>query len=412
MTMMLKIAWRNVWRNPRRTLLTMGAIGFACVLLIFMLSLQFGSYATMINATLRLRSGQLQIQAAGYHEQQRMWQTVDHPDKIKTLLAGISGIQASTSRANGFALVSSSDRSIGVLITGVDPLNEPKVTRMAEQIRSGGWFSAPSGDEAVIGSLLAANLNVTIGDELTLLGQGKDGSIAAGALTVKGIFTSGVDEMDRNTLLMPLRSFQDLFAMQESVHIIVVNAVHLDDVPRIQSIIAQRLSTTADGSNLVVLDWKTLNPGLMESITMDLSMGVIMYAVLIIVVAFSILNTFLMVIFERTHEFGVLLALGTAPGRLVRVVLSESMLIAASGIVFGLLLGILLTGYFQVHGIDLSSQGDLLEQYGISGLIYPRLSLLSIFAGPMAVLLVTFLAALFPAVRLGRLSPASAINQR
>lgn len=411
MRVMLKMAWRNVWRNPRRSLLTMSAICFACVLLIFMLSLQFGSYETMINATLGIRTGHLQIQAVGYHGKQRMRDTVDRPGVINGMLEGINGIRATTMRTNGFALVSSNNRSVGILISGVDPQNEPRITTMADLIHSGDWFSDIAAYETVIGKLLANNLKVAVGDELTLLGQGKDGSIAASVVTVKGVFSSGIDEVDRRTLLMPLGAFQDIFGMQDSVHEIVVNAVALDDVERIQRLIMERLPGITAGKALSVLDWKTLNPGLMESITMDLSMGIIMYGVLIIVVAFSILNTFLMVIFERTREFGVLMALGTTPGRLIRIVLTESMLITCLGVASGLLGGILLTGYFQSHGIDLAGQSDLLSQYGMSGLIFPRLSVVSVAAGPFTVLLITFLAALFPALKVSRLKPVTALTQ-
>ncbi|MBC2742028.1 MAG: ABC transporter permease [Desulfosarcina sp.] len=403
------MGWRNVWRNPRRSLLTMGAISFACVLLIFMLSMQFGSYETMINASLRIRTGHLQIQAAGYHKKQRMRDTVDHPSEINAILDDISGIRATTMRANGFALVSSTDRSVGILISGVDPQKEPQVTTIVDLIRSGSWFSGDTTFEAVIGNLLARSLKVSVGDELTLLGQGRDGSIAAGMVTVKGIFSSGMDEMDRLTLVIPLKVFQALFAMEESVHEIVVNAALLNETEQIQKKIQGRLPPPAAGKALTVLNWKTLNPGLMDSIAMDLSMGIIMYGVLIIVVAFSILNTFLMVIFERTREFGLLMALGTTPGRLIRLVLSESILITLMGVASGVLCGTLLTGYFQIHGIDLTGQSDLLSQYGISGMIYPRLSVLSVSAGPMTVLLITFLAALFPALKVTRLKPVAAI---
>ena len=407
----LKMAWRNVWRNPRRSILTMGAICFACVLLIFMLSMQFGSYETMINATLRIRTGHLQIQAVGYYGKQRMRDTVDSPEMINHMLDEINGIRATTMRANGFALVSSSDRSIGILVSGVDPQNEPRITTMAELIHSGDWFSGINAYEAVIGNLLARNLKVSLGDELTLLGQGKDGSIAASVVTVKGVFSSGMDAVDRGTLLMPLKAFQDMFGMGDSVHEIVVNAATLEDTQRIQRLILERLSGITTGNALTLLNWKTLNPGLMESITMDLSMGIIMYGVLIIVVAFSILNTFLMVIFERTREFGVLMALGTTPGRLVRLVLTESMLITILGVASGLLGGILLTGHFQSHGIDLTGQSDLLAQYGMSGLIFPRLSFASVTAGPLTVLVITFLAAFFPALKVSRLKPVTALTQ-
>ena len=151
-------------------------------------------------------------------------------------------------------------------------------------------------------------------------------------------------------------------------------------------------------------------PGLRQGIEMDLISGFIFYLILILVVAFSILNTFLMAIFERTREFGVLMAIGTRPGRLMRLVLLESALMTAVGIAGGILLGCLVTLYFQTHGIALSGAGELLRQYGIPGRIHPQLSVLSAFIGPAAVLLITVAAAFFPALRLRRLKPVEAMR--
>jgi ABC-type lipoprotein release transport system permease subunit len=143
---------------------------------------------------------------------------------------------------------------------------------------------------------------------------------------------------------------------------------------------------------------------------MDLVSGMIFYFLLILVVAFSILNTFLMAIFERTREFGVLMAIGTTPGRLTKILLLESMTMAISGIVAGIMLGGAVTLYFQSHGIDISGASDLLSQFGISGRIYPRLSVLSALSGPAAVLMITFGAALYPALKVQRLQPVEAMR--
>jgi putative ABC transport system permease protein len=151
-------------------------------------------------------------------------------------------------------------------------------------------------------------------------------------------------------------------------------------------------------------------PGLLQSIQIDLVSGLIMYMVLIIVVAFSILNTFLMAIFERTREFGILMAIGTKPGRIMRILLLESVSITGIGIFLGMILGSVITLYFQKYGIDFTGASEIMKQLGISGQMYPRLSLLSLSIGPLAVLFITSLAALFPALKVRKLKPVEAIS--
>jgi ABC-type antimicrobial peptide transport system permease subunit len=151
-------------------------------------------------------------------------------------------------------------------------------------------------------------------------------------------------------------------------------------------------------------------PGLRQAIEMDLVSGLIFYGLLIIVVAFSILNTFLMAIFERTREFGVMMAIGTTPRRLTKVLLIESMAMTAIGIIAGILIGIGITYYFQISGIDFSGGSELLSQFGITGRMYPKLSFLSVSIGPFMVLFFTFIAALYPALKVRRLRPVEAMT--
>jgi ABC-type antimicrobial peptide transport system permease subunit len=151
-------------------------------------------------------------------------------------------------------------------------------------------------------------------------------------------------------------------------------------------------------------------PGLRQSIEMDLISGLIFYLLLLLVVAFSILNTFLMAIFERTREFGVMMAIGTTPGRLTKILLIESMAMTFVGVVVGILTGSLITIYFQSHGIDFSGASELLSQFGITGRMYPKLSLLSAVSGPLAVLVITFFTALYPALKVRRMHPVEAMR--
>ncbi len=410
MSIDVKMAWRNIWRNPRRTLLTISAIAFASLLLVFMLSFQFGSYETMINSSVKIHAGHLQVQAEGYMEKRSMRLVVNEPDKVANILDGMEQVEAYTFRTNAFSLVSSENRTYGVIVVGVDPGREAGVSTIKNLIRKGNYLSETDTNHALVGILLAKNLKVEPGDELTVLGQGRDGSIAATVLTVKGIYSSGIDEFDRSSIYMPIKQFQEAFSMDRSVHKVVVIGKSLKAIPAIKKAVALNIKESKTRYPLVVLDWKELMPGLLQGIQMDLVSGLIFYLILILIVAFSILNTFLMAIFERTREFGVLMAIGTTPGRLTRLLLIESLTMTLIGIISGILLGCVITLFFQSHGIEITGASDILSQYGISGRIYPKLSLLSAVTGPATVLLITIIAAMYPAMKVRKLRPVEAMT--
>ncbi len=404
------MVWRNIWRNPRRSILTILAIVFATMLLVFMLSWQFGSYDTMINTAVKVHTGHVQVQAEGYRDRMDIWLVVPDPDAVSRVLGDIPEIEAYTVRANAFSLVSSEDRTYGVLLIGIDPEKEAKVSTLQKLIRRGEYLAKNDSNAALVGELLAENLKADIGDELVILGQGRDGSVAASVLTVKGIFSSGEDKFDRSSIHMPLEYFQEVFSMRGAVHEVVVLGRSLDAVETIEAKLKRGIEVVDDHKAMAVLDWMDLMPGLVQSIKMDLVSALIMYAILIVVVAFSILNTFLMAIFERTREFGVLMAMGTTPGRLMRFLIFESVTITLIGIILGIIFGSLFTGYFQVHGIVISGASEFLSQYGLPERMYPKLSILSISVGAGIVLVITLLTALYPAFKVRRLRPVEAMT--
>jgi len=404
------MAWRNLWRNPRRTWLTVAAIAFACLLLIFMLSWQFGSYEAMINSAVKIHTGHLHIQAKGYQEDMNMHYVVPKPAKAVEAMNRAPGVAAWTTRCNGFSLVSSKERTYGVLVVGIDPQREARVSTLAKTIRQGDYLKPGDMKGALVGELLAHNLQVGLGDELTVLGQGRDGSVAATVVTVAGIYSTGVEEMDRSSIHIGIKNFQATYSMMGAVHQVVAVCGQLGEVAGAKAYLAQHLPPGTKTRPLVVLDWKQLMPGLIQGIEMDLVSGLIFYFILIIVVAFSILNTFLMSVLERMHEFGVLLSIGATPGRLSRLVLWESVTLTLVGIVCGMVMGIALTLYVQQVGIDLSGASEILKEYGISGRMYPRLGWVSATVGPAAVLVITFLTALYPALKVRRVRPLDALN--
>jgi len=402
-----RLAWRNIWRQKRRTWLTALAMIFSNVLLVFMISLQFGSYEMMINNTLRMFSGQVQIQRDGYLDGQKMRLVVDNIRELAADIRSQFPAASVTARANAFVLVSSEDRSFGTQLVGVEPAYEAGVSTLPGLITDGRYLEDPDAAEIVIGSVMARNLKVRVGDELTFLGNGKDASFAAGVVNVVGIFDSGSSDLDRSLAELPLGYFQEAFAMEDSGHVI---AIALDELTAIPDMIypLKRIITGQD--DLLVLDWETLTPGLKQAIQADMTSAWFMYGVLIILVAFSVLNTQLMSVLERTREFGVIMALGIKPRRLAMLVLLETFLMAALGFLIGVLLGAVVAGYYSEVGFTYPGMDEMAAKFNMPAEMYPALEPLSLMLGPSVVFVFCLIAAIYPALKLYGLRPVDAMR--
>jgi putative ABC transport system permease protein len=407
MTLGLRLAWRNLWRHSRRTWLTATAMIFSNVLLVFMISLQVGSYEMMINNTLQAFSGHLQVQAAGYNDNPKMRSSVPDVESLTGQVRAALPDASVAARAAGFALASSEERSFGIQVMGVQPAYEPLVSTIPGLVSEGRYLNDPDAAEIVIGSVMARNLKVSVGDEITLLGSGRDGSFAAGVVTVAGIFESGMTDMDRSFAHLPFAYFQETFYMDGHGHGIVVSLAGLD---RVDAARATLVSLVADRPGLAVLDWDALNPGLRQAIQADMSSAWMMYGVLIVLVAFSVLNTQLMSVMERTHEFGVISALGVRPRKLASLVMLETALMGLLGLLLGAFLGWLLTLYFHANGFSYPGMEEAAARFNLPDRMYPAITPLSLMLGPTVVFLFCLLAAVYPAMRLFRLHPVEAMR--
>ena len=407
MNLVLRLAWRNLWRQPRRTWLTTGAMVFCNVLLVFMISLQFGMYRLMIENSLQAFTGHMQVQARGYNDDKKMRQTVPDIVALANDLRTELGSDEVAARATAFALASSEDRSYGIAVFGVEPQFEPNVSSIPGLVRDGRYLDSNDAAEIVIGAVLARNLRVEVGDELTLLGSGKDGSFAAVVADVVGIFDSGVAELDRTIAEMPLGLFQDVFYMRGDGHQVAVNAPRLGQVAELRQRVAGLLPAEQD---LVVQDWDALLPGLKQAIQADISSAVFMYGVLVILVAFSVLNTQLMSVLERTHEFGIVLALGLKPGRLGRLVMLETAMMGTIGLLIGALIGGALTAWLGVQGFTMPGMDEMGAKFNLPSRLHPEVTIASLLSGPAVVFLFSLLASVYPALRLRRLHPVEAMR--
>jgi ABC-type lipoprotein release transport system permease subunit len=407
MGIILRLAWRNIWRHPRRTGLTLAAIAFAAALLVFMITLQFGSYDMMIDNNLKVLTGHFQVQRVGYLDKPKMRSTIAQAQTLADELRQINGIVEIAVRANGFALAASDERTYGVQVIGVETAYEGKLSTIPGRIQSGQFLSSDNAQEVIIGDALARNLKVKVGDELTLLGSGRDGSIAAAVLPIVGTFNSGLSEIDRGLIEMPLTTFQDIFSMGDAAHVLVGMVESLD---RLETVLVQVRTKISPNPDLVVLDWNTLVPGLFQMIQADMINGWFMYGCLILIVTFSILNTFLMAVLERTREFGVMLALGTKPLFIGKLVMLESLLLSLLGLGIGLAIGTAITLYFYVYGFSYPGMEEIGAEFGLTGAVTPQLSLLAFTLGPALILLFTMVASLYPALRIRILKPVDAMK--
>ena len=407
MNITLRMAWRNLWRHKRRTWLTVGAMIFSNLILVFAISLQFGSYQMMIDNTLKAYTGHLQIQRQGYNDEPKMRSSIENiiplADKVRKHL-GSNNVAA---RGVAFAMTSSEQRSYGLQLIGVEPDFEANVSSLPGLIKQGRYFSDINAAEIIIGTVLARNLRVNIGDELTLLGSGHDGSFAAGIVIVSGIFESGAADVDRSMAQLPIGYFQDLFGMNGRGHNIVINAVDLNSVSALQTEVTNVLP---DNQELVVVEWDELQPGLKQAIQADLASAWFMYGVLIILVAFSVLNTQLMSVLERTREFGVMMALGVKPTRLGALVMTETALMSGLGLAIGAAIGFMLTYYLSIVGFSYPGMAEMAAQFNLPDRMYPSLSVLSILLGPGIIFICSLLASIYPALRLFFLQPVSAMR--
>jgi len=428
--LLLPIAWRNLWRNRRRTYLTAGGIAFAVALLAFALSMQLGTYATMIDNATSLLSGHLQIQRAGYREDPRLETTIEGSSDLRARLERTTGVRAASERVEAFVLASAGERSFGSLMIGVDPARERRVSSLARHVVAGRYLTdreviagkpAPTAPEPAsmarepasidsrdvevfAGATLAKNLGLAVGGEIVLLGTDKNGGVAAVSGRLVGTFETGEAELDRALVELPLDAARAAFALGDEAHAIVVRSDALD----LDALTAQVRAETRPSE--VVLDWRTLLPDVQQAITLDRATGQILFGMLALLVTFGVLSTFVMLVFERTREFGVLLAIGMKPWRIVGMLELEACWLALIGIALGIAIAVPLVVWASHVGVGMGGDAQLLERFYMADRLYPALSGRSILEPSVILATATLVAAFLPSVRVRNLTPVGAMR--
>jgi ABC-type lipoprotein release transport system permease subunit len=396
------IAWRNLWRNTRRTLLTTTTVSLGLALLLIFLGLGDGGHKQMINSAVRSGSGHVVIQADGYQQSGGLANALT-PGQRQSGLAWLDSVRAQfsiqgvLSRTFSSALASSADGSAGVMLIGLQPSGEQATSRFADKIVEGEFLEDGDSNQVLIGKGVARKLDVGLGDKLVLMSQAVEQTDIESILArVRGIIATGQEDFDQILVLMPLETSQRFLNLSDRAHQIAV--ILEDDEP------SERLAALGkvELSGVEVLSWHDALPELRDFIKVDDGGNYVFHAILFLLIGFMVLNTLLMSVLERDREFSLLDALGFPPLSRFLMVMIEALFIGCLASAAGLALGYLGHYYLATKGLPLSwfnlSEGEA-AGVAFEPIMYSYLTWGRILQSIVVVFLLTLALALFPARR-------------
>jgi putative ABC transport system permease protein len=402
-----KIAARGIVRNPRRTLLTLTATSFGLAAFVFLLSFVEGYLVQITDNSTGYLTGDLQIQHPDLRKDYDSSLILSAPELVLARVRSDPLVAAATPRVQVQALASSAQQTRNFMLLGIDPKTERKVTFIDRAVTHGTALESGQDLEIVVGYSLAEKLGVGLGEKIVVMAQAADGALGSAAYRISGIFTTESEAFDGAIGFVTLRSAQDLLGLGENVSTIAIALTERELLDQAAASLGARLP---DGGYAVV-SWQDLLPEVAQMIDYVEAMVRIVVAIVFVVVAMGVMNTLIMSVMERTREFGIMMALGTSPGAIVKLVLYESLVLTMIGIVLGLAVGAAIVTWIASSGIDLSRYTASAQSIpGLTGIIYPRLAGSDIWVPVWALLLASMLAALYPAWNAARLDPVSAIR--
>lgn len=408
MRTLVAIAWRNLWRHKRRSLITATAMAVAVAMCMALIAFTDGMYGKMFEIMVGQQLGHVQVHHPDYPAGKKLLDTVPEAQATLAAIEGVDGTLGATGRLNGFALLGGSKMSTGAQLQGVEPARELPLTHIDQRITEGRFLADAAAREIVLGTGLADELDVGLGDEIVGFTQAADGSLGNELYTVVGLSSTGNAAMDKGGAWLHLADLQDLLVLPDQVHGITV----LSTDPDALEPLTDRLDAVVPDT-VEVETWREASPQTAELMGMQSFASLMMLGIVFAVASFGVLNTMMMSVFERTRELGVLKAIGLKPRQMVTMVLVESVFLAALAGGIGLAFGAVLDLLVVFVGFDMSAGSpDGFEMMGVrlDPIIYGEVTPFSLFAPITALVLVSIGASVWPAWRAARLQPVEAIR--
>lgn len=404
--MLLLLAWRNIWRNRSRSLITMTSVASAVVLATLTVSLQKGVFDNLIANVVSFYSGYIQIHRQGYWKEQILDNSFQLSDSMTQKILATPGVRHCTPRLEAFALFSTGEKTKGCLVSGISPESEDLVTRLKSKLIAGAFLS-DSSSHVLVGDGLAKRLGAGLGDTLVLLGQGYYGATAAGKYAVGGLLHFGSPELNDRVVFMSIGRAQEWLDAPGLATALVVSPVN----PSKNGEVTQDLRRVLSPGEFEVMRWEEMMPDIEEHIRTDTASSKIILWVLYLLISFGIFATLLMMLIERRKEFGMLVALGMKKIQLAWVVLVESILLTFTGCLAGLVLSLPMVWWLQKHPIQLGGEtARIYERFGFEA-IFPAAFEPGVFLEQaITVLIIGLLLAIYPVMKVMALRPVEAMK--
>ena len=406
--MIFKIAWRNIYRNRKRSLITITSIFAALFLIILMRALQFGFYDNIIKTVVESYSGYVEIHADGYWDNQSLDNSMQVDQKLINDISSVDGIDNIVQRLQTFSLISMGEKTKGGVINGINISDEQKITDWNKKMVSGSFDLGK--DEIIIGKGIAEYFKIKENDTLILYGQGYRGMMAAGKFPVKGVIDLKNPDLNKLGIFMTLESARNYVSSDEiSTHIIIDKSQYYDE-EKIFNDLSQVLS-----ENYEIMTWKETLPEIEQTITADSAGGLIMAFILYVIVVFGMFGTVLMMTEERKYEFGVLISIGMSRLRLFNIILIETIILSMIGVVLAIILTYPITYYFNLNPIDMAvlmgeGADQMMEDLGFSPLAPMSISWDIPFSHTLVIFIFSLLISIYPAVRILKLNPVKSMK--
>lgn len=407
MRLFLRLAWRNIWRHRRRTVIVVLSIGLTLSMMMLYDGMMAGFEQAIYGNAIRVLGGNVQIHANGYlneFNQKPLLPLTDDAAAVKAALAQPQVVAASR-RINTGGLASNRTGAFAVGITGIEPEQELPVSLIAENTTGGRFLTAADRDMVFIGKGLAEAMNVAVGDRFTLAGRGTHDQMRSRTMTVAGIYDVGMPDIEKRTVYVSLAEAQDLYSLSGQSTEVVVTLKQLGQ----ESVVVNALSRQLPGFE--VTPWQTNFPELQEAIDRKGGVMDIFGIIILFIAGIGIFNMLMMAVYERTREIGVLGALGMKPRQISLLFLLEGAMIGLVGVAFGVALGLLINGLLGQVGIDYSKFSSITEYTAmITGKVYSTLGLEKLPLRAVTAIIVAIIAALHPAREAAQSEPAAALH--
>jgi putative ABC transport system permease protein len=402
--MLLSLAWRNLWRNRRRSIIVLISVAVGVVATVLLDTLSRGMIHQMLNNQVGSHVTHMQIHRKGFLKNPIIQNSIADPDKVIRALESTPGIAQYSARVVTFGLLSSATNSSGISLVGVDPDRENTLTTIQSSIVEGTYLTgAPH--EVVIGKALAEKLSVGLGDRVVAMASAKDGHMGSELFRVVGFFETFSSAFDKSSVYIPRSSAQKMLGLASEVSEFAMLVVDPNRLTTLAGELQEKI-----GDDFEVLPYREILPFLVLQIDLYDQSMVIFYVIIGIALIFGIINTMLMSVFERIKELGVLKAVGMKNGRILAMILTEAMFLGVIGTAAGFVIGYLMYIPLSTSGLNLTTFSEGLRSFGVGAIVYPVFTAGVILNALLVIPLMAVVGAVYPAIRAMRLEPVRAIR--